>query len=340
MSLCSIKMSCFNLQDTRDEQGKGRVVNSANGRIYGHMTKDSNAGLRAKFALLSLIQAPVMLLGRIPYRIYGVLSGDFIDSGVKAAKKEWQIKEQQWSMQASAKNSIKPSYNFIVAKHVTWHLLKNICKIITMPLAIVAQQFAALYGLINPLDGRILFSAINDLWSRAIIPMHSTGFRGYMLHISDYLGFCLQPKDVWDNKKLYRIYPDYNPQTIRSLLNGISVELRDKQVFFQNEGVAVESILSQLLLFQKNVANVSYNDLSEVRENGLLEAPTRDQAAVRESFQAIIANLVKIEQYRQSIATDRANNVPDDGDSYIKSREQAKGEIAQNLNRLAGFFNK
>jgi len=331
-------MSCFNLEDTRDAQGKGRVVNSANGRIYGHMTKDSNAGLREKFALLSLIQAPVMLLGRIPYRIYGVLSGDFIDSGVKAAKKEWQLKQQQWSLQSPVeKSSIKLGYNFIAAKHVTWHLLKNICKIVTLPLAIVAQQFAALYGLINPLDGRILFSAINDLWSRAIIPMHGTRFRAEMLHISDYLGFCLQPKDVWDNKKIYRIYPDYNPQTIRSLLSGISAELRDKQVFFQNEGVDVESILSQLLLFQKNVTNVSYSDQSEVHKNGLLEAPTRDQKAARDGFQAIIANLVKIEQSRQSIATDLASNVPDI-DSHIKSREQAKLEIKQNLERLAVPF--
>lgn len=339
MSFCSVKMSCFNLQDNRSTLGT--VTNKTNGRIYGHITKDSDQELRAKLAFLSAIQAPIMLLGRLPYRLYAVCSGDFVKSGIKAAKKEWQLKCQERSLQWPKKSSIKlfNGYNFTIAKHVMWHLLKNICKIITIPLAIIAQQFAALYGLINPLDGRIIFAAIAELGSRDVIPIYAKDeFAEKMLQLSDYLGLCLQPKDVWDSKKLYCLYNSYNLQTIRSLLNSISAELRDKQLFFQNEELNVATILSHLRTYQINIKKVSYSDTDETLKNGTLKEGSDLKEVVRKCLQVIAANLTQIEQTRELIIAALSKDASVYPITLQLTIKQAKEQIMLIMTQLDGLF--
>jgi len=328
-------MSCFNLQDNRSPLGT--VTNKTNGRIYGHITRDSDQELRTKLAFLSAIQAPIMLL-RLPYRLYAVCSGDFVKSGIRAAKKEWQLKCQERSLQWPKKSSIKlfNSYNFTIAKHVMWHLLKNICKIITIPLAIIAQQFAALYGLINPLDGRIIFAAIAELGSRDVYAKDE--FAGEMLWLSDYLGLCLQPKDVWDSKRLYCLYSSYNSQTIRSLLNSISTELHQKKRFFQNEELNVATTLSRLHNYQMNIKKVSYSDTDETLKNGALKEGSDIIEVVRKCLQVIAANLTQIEQTRELIIAALSKDASVYPITLQLTIKQAKEQIMLIMTQLDGLF--
>ncbi len=349
---CSVRFSCFNhfdqripSQDPKDKgQRQGVVKNQTTGRVYGTITKDSDGGLRKKFALLAIIQTPVMLLGRIPYRIYSLVSGDFVESAVKAAKKEWWLNRQQWSLTSPEKRSVVPPdrYYFIVAIHVIKHLVKNILKIITIPLATIAQQFAALYGLINPLDGRILFTAINELWSRDVVQIHSSHSktRACMLHISDYLGWCLQPKDVWRNKNLYRVWGDYHPHTIRSLLNTITVELEDKRMFFQNEGINIDFVLSQLEKYMMSVGKISESDGSETDDTGALKKSSGIQEKVRIVLIKLTKSLGEIERGREMIVDLQANSSSSSEVllSQLTKQDQLIAKIETNLKKLVHYF--
>lgn len=288
---------CSHWQDPRKGcYGRGSVKDRSSGDLFGAVDPDSDCEIRQKMFALLIVQAPAMGLGRIPARIFALLTGDFIAAGIHFAKKEWHLERQLWSLSGNRKG--KPPgkcalYGKII-KHSLWQLIKNIVKIATYPIAIVGLQFAALYGLFNPLDGRKLWAMIEHAWSRDYIG------EGWRWKDCDYLAPCMQPKRVWDQRNFYSSFSD--PRTLRSLLLEIVNIVRENRVFFERENVDPHAMTKQFESFRKKVQRLSKKDHDETLN---LQYGRSDKQAVtpivREKLLNVRTLLHKIENQRRAV---------------------------------------
>lgn len=224
--------SLFDWKDKRIDD-IGTVKDKQTKRTYGSATKDPNWQLRFKFTELTIFQLPVSLCLRIPCRIITLISGDFVWEGLYLAEKEWQLERQQWSLSDSEKPA--PSERDLCTKkayYISLQFIKNIAKIVSYPLAMIALEFASLYGLfIHPLDGRKLFSTIEEFWSRYTFSDSDIPFFG------DFIAPCMQPKDVWENRNLYGNDLDSPQSDFYCAAQRVSRLMRDRETFFKNEKV-------------------------------------------------------------------------------------------------------
>lgn len=276
----------YTWEDRRDAAGYGVVVNNATGRIYGSITHDSDTNLRVKFAALLIFQIPFGLF-RLTYRILSFVAFDFAVAGYRNAKAEWlnerqqwQLKQQQAFLQSKTIAQLSPNasaFYWKLSKNITCQLILNIFKIVTYPLAVIALEFAALYGVFKPLDGRGIFSKIDDIAAKRDpydIPFPL---------IANYCAPCMQPKDVWNRQNWHAWYSDYEPNSYRSLLLRIRNIIEKQENFLDQENIKT-SIWHQIL-------DLAYDKRTIADTN----------TTIRRSFQKIIKALEGIPQQREKI---------------------------------------
>jgi len=267
--------SWFNWQDNRtvDEDGDltGYVVDLDSKRSYG-MLHDPNNDIRVKLCVIAIFQIPWGLCVRMPYRAICLLTGDFFSEGVHKANKAWELERQQWSMNKTNETDTLPPSDtdllFKATREVLKQLVINIVKVVTYPLAMIAIEFAALYGLIlHPLDGRKFLATIEEAYSEGIL--REGEFQRDLHAFGDFF-VCMQPEDVWKRKNLFR-FDDPNGNSIRARILRLENKLIDREDFLKNEGLYtnIEDALSRAR--QKYTENKSnQNTLSQIK-NHLIE---------------------------------------------------------------------
>lgn len=230
-----------------------RVLDKATGDVY--MAHAGDGELRSLFALLAVTIFPLVGVVRIPLRIseLGVSSFQSMEAAFTQATNEQHVAWVQW---IKGKRETPPSeltYNCKIATYAIWNLAKEIIKIVTLPLASVCFFFAALYGIINPLDGRKIWGAIEYQWSRRVLPEQDS----LLQRLTDFITPCMLPSRVWDESglqewrmKTFEISMD---KTIRGMLFQIEKELRENELILTEIGIQVKRLLDECKAYRGTV---------------------------------------------------------------------------------------
>lgn len=207
---------CPQWEDTLDGKERRLVKIKGTEIIYGHTTKDSNNNLRSKFLIVS-VEILIGVIVRIVDRFLLLIVADFRSIAIEQAKKE--CSKRNYALFCDKKDEIvsEKEFDVLVRKKILWQLIKSIVQLVTYPIAYVGLQLSALYGILDPLNGRYLFAKIEDMWSTdhsltRDITIEDPTFNHWHMWIRDYGAPCMQPKDVLDSKNLYTMmgrFPSY-----------------------------------------------------------------------------------------------------------------------------------
>lgn len=256
-SSCIPSFSLFNFEDQRRKPGQsyadhagnvtGGVYHPATGQTFGTVIYvKTNEEIRCSSAKLNSIF--FVVLARIPARIFTLLTGDFIVSGCEFANRKWLVLKQKYNLESNLwLAGLRIGYSFT-------ELLKNIIKIATYPIACVGLQLAAIYGMFSPNDGRLIFSTIEDLWARNFINithLPDSNISVIWLQVTDYIGLCMQSKDVFDQKNLYRVLGTYYPSSPKTLSYDVASTLKNNREYFEKTGLPIDRFIELISKFYK-----------------------------------------------------------------------------------------
>lgn len=228
---------------------------------YG-MARHNDDGIRYVFIQLIGLQIPYMLFVRLPNRIYNLIKGNFISKGIELGTLDWLAQNSKRS-QAGDVVGRSSLFAHIVARSL-WELAKEIVKIATYPLAMIALEFSALYGkFASPKDGQKMWSDVEYAWSSNLVD--NTGKASLITDTPQFLGACMQPEHVWREAAMHRKAKDYNPLTLRSRMNTIKNQLMSQRGFLEQEGLDVVRMLDNIEIYYRGRANASNGN--ENRDN-------------------------------------------------------------------------
>lgn len=292
-----------------------RYRDKISGDIYGTMATDNEQGIREKLGLLAVIQAPFGLFVRIPYRVMGVLRGDFFSEGCHKAKREWKLERQVAYLGG---NPVPGRVAFVTkaSGKILWQLAKEIAKIVTYPLAIVALEFAALYGLFRPLDGRAMYASIEHFWSSNSIATFSwinekNSFD--KIRYGNYLAACLQPRRVLDDSNLYRAFPNFTKDSTKSQLLELKNYFMLNREFFSREGFEFD--------LEKKIELYLANQHRNWEQEGDESASGVKYDTATDAVKALIQSLEKTKQWREKVI--QGNSMPYIEDEAIRMQLKA-----------------
>lgn len=228
--------------DHRDSGGSGRVIDPW-GNTYNHASNDTNNDLREKFTGLFFGTALGAIFFRIPYRIFDLLTGGSIRRGIMDAKHEYRMLKVEKSKTGQKVHRV--ALALLLAKNIFLQLVKDIVQIATYPLGLVGLQFASFVGLFMPLEARVVFAKLEDLYvvdfrlftSCELVP-------GAMLF---YAAPCMQTQESWQRRNIYAIDAmRYNPDTPRSLRLTLSNNLERFSTYFETHFKEIKKSLNHL----------------------------------------------------------------------------------------------
>lgn len=203
----------FKFDDYRDSQtGKGHVIEKSSKNIYNHVSNWRDIDQRLNFTKLFFSQAITAPLIRIPYKLYDLFSGGSIRRGVEYAKREFRI----LSVETSGKVG-RLAYVLLMAKNILICLAKDICKIVTYPLAMIALQFVAILGIASPLDGWVIYSKVESIWR------HDNTLNAHKVPacctdlMFIYSAPCMQSQQSYKQHDLYPLLGNFEEDDPRSL---------------------------------------------------------------------------------------------------------------------------
>jgi len=212
MTTCTLPCHRWNDQIV---DGKRIVEEENSGLIYGH--GDSDTVIVQKLVALGVATIPIIMPVRMTTRLIFLATGMWISSGYERTQAVWNKICFDWY----TKDRINPApssfqYYGLLVQNIGSELIDQIIKCAFLPLAAVALTFAAFEGLINPLDGRKLYSDIERIWSISLpewMTDHST------MRFCNYAASCMQPKSTMKEQNLFRFY--HHPNPILGLLHAL-----------------------------------------------------------------------------------------------------------------------
>jgi len=263
-----VAKSCgFNTRFLEPDEGKRIVLDPKSGYSYGFLDGDDDCLLREKYTwilIANVLVTPFRMLSRVGY----LLSGNSIKNGYEQALLEWE-KARYTSLKENP-DSLPSHYNLYarVALACSWQTTKDIAKIVTYPLAAIAIEFSAILGYLFPLHARVWISDIERLYSIDIdilkyteIPMTNLALWGaHHLNLVNFTAFCFQPRAVWDEMNLHRLWGSYSPDTMRSRYLTI-VNMTQKYDFIFES--VKDSLTDKLDLIKSEIQKTKISDVDE-----------------------------------------------------------------------------
>jgi hypothetical protein len=223
-----------------DEGYEGKNLKAVRDSSGNEWKVDAGAGpfiTRFKFVNLILTNPFFFPLIRMPLRLIGLFKGDFIDHGHSVAKVKWLN-----NLEHKKKNS-NTLLNARVRVEIAKALLKEVLKITTLFIEVILLEAAALWGLVFPYDGRKMYAAIEDFYSRP-------RYHGYhpakflILVFDEYSAPCMQPKARFDRKNLYKMN-EFNTCDDQYKLKACN-RLRRYSLFFNDLGIDSDKVISEI----------------------------------------------------------------------------------------------
>lgn len=231
----------FSFRDERNEDGKGHVTDPW-GNTFNHVSSDTNWFLRAKFVGLFLSQALSAILIRLPYRFFDLFTGGAIQRGIGEAKHEFRILCVKKHTEGKKVHQL--ALALLYCKNVISALAKDIAQIVTYPLEIIGLQFAAFLGFYFPLEGRMIYAKIEDLWALDTSDIPSLPVCELM---TLYSAPCMQSQQTWQRRNLFRFEDTgYDMHSSRSLRLALANNLEKYAPYFKEHYAALKAALKKL----------------------------------------------------------------------------------------------
>lgn len=305
-----------------------RMRDIGTGDVY--ISRTSDAGLRALFACLTVLATPISIL-RMAARSIDLLSYEFATNGYEQASEEWNVEWLKW---VQGHRETPPSNLLFYGKTVlytSWQLIKEIAKIVTLPLAGVAMTFAALYGAVaQPQDGRKMWGAIERFWSRDIVKQRSH----LSMRVLDFIAPCCQPKRVWDEQGIQEVRENILLKgTLRGLLYSIETKLRKNEEFFTELGVQVDALRMKLQEYRATILNsVSSHDCQETDAKDTKLEQTSDQIAHAKVLSQLLQHLSDSQMDGEKIVSDAQKIYP-----LPLPKFASQAELVDRVSKINGF---
>lgn len=355
-STITLHPRCFDWEDTRTYNRKGRVQSGrytvkGTDDVYG-VVPHTNAEFQQIFQTLASTQLLYMTFVRIPNRIYNMINGNFIHYTYESAELAWLAKNSKKSQIGKTFGSAGRLYQHISI--AIWELAKEIIKIVTYPLAIVALQFSALYGyFIHPLDGLRMWSFVESTWSCSIKNKHV--YLACDDAMQQALAPCMHTKRFWDEKNLYAFQAYYHPYTLRSRILEINQLLTSQKNFLENEGLDVARTLSQMDVYYNGKLHsckscptffkqeISKHGAVEVNFSGYINHDSR-QKFHAEVLEQIFSDLQTFQQTRLKIisAQNAISNKDESGNkaqrAILADAELQRKNALDRLNHFCDYW--
>lgn len=198
MNVTSIHHTCCFTWKESFIRKKRKIREVKSGDVY--YSGASNKILRYNFAKLVLGTLPIVGIVRPIARSILLLSGSWYRVGSERADREWIRMCRIWYAQnCDSPSPSGHSYQSLRSEFSRQELVDQICKLVTLPFFCLAQLFAAIWGLISPLEGRKFYGDLESA-SRIQLPKD---YRWGWIEVTNYLALCMQPIQSWERGNLY-----------------------------------------------------------------------------------------------------------------------------------------
>lgn len=297
------QISCFGWQVEKNKTSGKKSLYSGD-RLSHYPLKDSPLILRLKF-LQVLLTAPVLFLALRPIaRTFFLLTGSWANGAVEKSQKVWM--QKCVSHFREQKEPPAPRiYDQMLALNTLGQLSKDILKCVTLPLALIGVLFGALWGMVNPYDGRKIIAITEKLWS---IDMPYCSEVRPLVGITNYLAMCMQDVETWKHKNLFVVFSganDYHPHTFRSIF--LALEHLDEK------GIShLQEPKETLKNWKAQIFTKIKNDGEEIDENG--------QVKPDPELEPIRASLLELLSLQKEINTQILNSAPRDQVTALQKR--------------------
>lgn len=257
----------FTFEDSR-KNGKGHLVELSTKNVYNHVSNWTDCDQRWHFTGLFFSQALTGCIVRIPFRLYDIFSGDTIRRGIANAQHEFRILKVEKNGKVS-----KLAYALLLAKNILLCLAKDIMKLVTYPLAMIALQFAAILGVSSPLDAWVIYGKIEDFWRPDnSLQKYKAAHECKNLMLM-YSAPCMQTQEAYRQNNLYPILGgDYSETDLRTLRMRLSRELERFSIYF---GAAYQYL-------QKRVEELKFTVDYIVKQNKIVPEKLPDPIGTRQ----------------------------------------------------------
>src|SRR3990167_496299 len=321
-------MRCFSFKDTRVVSSKGNlrgtVVHNGSGDVYGGVYGcDSNNKIRLKCAGV-FFSAPFVAVGRVALRAL-MWTPRACWEGYKRGLKSWENRRVEILRSDAIDKKLpgKADLALRVAACTLYVLGRDLLKIVAIPFAALYTMFWSIGSIVAPLTAR---REIAKAAEATYVDLGNMVAWYYPFHAAGLIAPCMQPKRVWDERNLYRLFPDFSPKTIRSQLLLLKKQLDSMSVYFSPEDHKhFIDIVQALRATVKTIVGYSDGDeydLIQENEKELFEA-THETYARRKVLEkgACLAELnTLVSSYRKELVSSEEMPARDRSLDEIKTR--------------------
>lgn len=203
-------LGCYSWEETTQSSygHPRRIVEETNsGDVW--VTGVSDAEIQCILTMLFFLTVFKGILFTLPARILDTCFFSWYSLSYEAESLFYQ-RTFQWIQAKDLDPSLtQPNRTWIMLSTFTGGIIKRIVKLVTLPLCWISLMFASLWGTLYPLDGRMLFGKIENLWA---IPIHTEPFgstlytqayRTTYIWACNYTALCMQPVANAIKNKMY-----------------------------------------------------------------------------------------------------------------------------------------
>lgn len=198
---------------------------------YSWATGASDSQIRCTLTMLFFLTVFKGVLFTLPARILDTCFFSWYSLSYEAENLFYQ-RTFQWIQSKDHDPSLtQPSRTWIILSTFTGGTIKRIVKLATLPLCWIGLMFASFWGTLYPLDGRMFFGNIENLWA---IPIHTAPFGSTLytqayapsyIWACNYTALCMQPVSNGIENKMYIF--DADPSNFeRHKVNSLLWELK------------------------------------------------------------------------------------------------------------------
>ncbi len=235
---------------------------------------------RCKFALLSLLALPKGLIALI-HRVgdflrFGSIQRALVYSRISCKKLDFQdLHPVDKKVHLIGLKKIGAySYNFIAQP------AKDLLKIATFPIKLVALTAISLLGVVLPKPGRYLFAKVQRLWeydNTLEREAFAKGVKPYKINTSmvHYVAPCMQSLEDFNRLNLHLNLPDSNHRELRSLWLKLSHQVERYQDLFSAE--VKQSLNERLVSLKEEITDIYPYGGQETDVDGDLMLDGHDQ---------------------------------------------------------------
>ena len=248
-------MSSIDLCNNRNHVDENYVLHRATQQRY---LNDSTMVVRAKLCRIMIWSLVGIPLVRLPLRVFFIVSGSWIQTGIQQAQREFIAK----TLNAASLSLSRPQRGFYIrtiAKCCLLQLAKQVITCTFLPIQMVGLLMSAMLGMLFPYDGRRIVGLLEhcfaiDIPESIAVRVGLGNIRVY--HFTNHIAPCMLSRTMMNQKNLFQYMTPYHSGTTRSLLTQLQMQ--------QAHGLLPEFLKIELDQIQQNLSALGIRDVHEI----------------------------------------------------------------------------